>query len=243
MINLGSRILNGTPRIVIGLNDATPLHLIQEARQSGLDVIELRIDQYSSFDRKHVLQEVVKFRDVPTIATIRLSAEGGGWNLSEKERLSLFKEVIPEVNAIDIELSAETILPDVIQATHAAKKIAIISYHNFDGTPALSELNGVADKAKSLGADIVKIAALAVKQEDIQTLARFTIANAKKNIVAIAMGSEGTLSRVFFPALGSLLTYAHLGQPTAPGQLGYRELFELLRKFYPKFNQEKIDRS
>ncbi|HEY5595278.1 MAG TPA: type I 3-dehydroquinate dehydratase, partial [Nitrospiria bacterium] len=63
------------------------------------------------------------------------------------------------------------------------------------------------------------------------------IANATKDIIVIAMGVEGALSRVFFPALGSLLTYAYLGQPTAPGQLGYKELFELLKKFYPKFNQ------
>ena len=153
--------------------------------------------------------------------------------MSEQERLSLFKKIIPEVNAVDIELSAETILPEVVQAAHAAGKIVILSYHNFDRTPALKELNGIMDKAKSLGADIVKVATLATQQEDIQALAGFTIAHAKKNIVTIAMGSEGTLSRVFFPALGSLLTYAHIGQPTAPGQLGYVELFELLRKFYP----------
>jgi 3-dehydroquinate dehydratase-1 len=237
MINLGLKKLDGRPRIVLSLNDATPPDLIQEARQLGLDLVELRIDQYASFDSKHVLREVGRFKDCSTIATIRIKAEGGVWNLPEQERLSLFKKIIPEVNAVDIELSAETILPDVVQAAHAAKKIVIISYHNFDRTPTLNELNGIMDEAKSFGADIVKIAARTTKQEDIQTLASFTIANAMKNVVTIAMGSEGALSRVFFPALGSLLTYAYLGQPTAPGQLEYRELFELLKKFYPKFNQ------
>jgi 3-dehydroquinate dehydratase-1 len=237
MINLGSIKLDGTPRIVLSLNDATPPDLIHEARQLGLDLVELRIDQYSSFDSRHVLRELARFKECSTIATIRIKAEGGVWNLPEQERLSLFKKVIPEVNAVDIELSAETILPDVVQAAHAARKIALISYHNFDGTPTLDELNGIMDEAKSFGADIVKIAAMAAKPEDIQTLAGFTIANATKNIVTIAMGSEGALSRVFFPALGSLLTYAYVGQPTAPGQLGYIELLALLRKFYPKFNQ------
>jgi 3-dehydroquinate dehydratase-1 len=183
------------------------------------------------------LRELARFKECSTIATIRLKSEGGIWNLPEPERLSLFKKIIPEVNAVDIELSAETILADVVQAAHAAKKIAIISYHNFDGTPTLNELNGILDEAKSFGADMVKIAALATKREDIQVLAGFTIANAKKNVVTIAMGSDGALSRVFFPALGSLLTYAYLDQPTAPGQLGYIELLALLRKFYPKFNQ------
>lgn len=236
MIKLGSIKLDGTPRIVLSLNDATPPDLIQEARQSGLDLVELRIDQYSSFDGTHILREVGRFKDCSTIATIRTKAEGGAWNLPEPERLALFKKIIPEVNAVDIELSAETILPDVIQSAHAARKIVLISYHNFDGTPTFNELNGIMDEAKSFGADIVKIAGRATRPEDIQTLAGFTIANAMKNIVVIAMGPEGALSRVFFPALGSLLTYAYLDQPTAPGQLGYRELFELLKKFYPKFN-------
>ncbi len=237
MINLGSKKLDGRPRIVLSLNDATPPDLIQEARQLGLDLVELRIDQYASFDSKHVLREVGRFKDCSTIATIRMKSEGGLWNLPEPERLELFKKIIPEVNAVDIELSAETILPDVVQAAHAAKKIAIISYHNFNGTPTLNELNGILDEAKSFGADIVKIAAKAAKQEDIQVLAGFTIANASKGIVTIAIGSEGALSRVFFPALGSLLTYAYLDRPTAPGQLGYKELFEWLKKFYPKYNQ------
>jgi 3-dehydroquinate dehydratase-1 len=237
MIHLGSTKLDGTPKIVLSLNDATPPDLIHESRRLGLDLVELRIDQYSSFDSRHVMREVARFKDCSTIATIRLKSEGGLWNLPEPERLELFKKVIPEVSAVDIELSAETILPDVVQAAHAAKKIAMISYHNFDGTPTLNELNGILDEAKSFGADIVKIAAIAAKPEDIQTLAGFTIANAKRNIVVIAMGSEGALSRVFFPVLGSLLTYAYVGLSTAPGQVGYVELLAWLRKFYPKFNQ------
>jgi 3-dehydroquinate dehydratase-1 len=47
------------------------------------------------------------------------------------------------------------------------------------------------------------------------------------------MGEAGTLSRVFFPAAGSLLTYGHVGRPTAPGQLGRAELSALVRRFYP----------
>jgi 3-dehydroquinate dehydratase len=41
------------------------------------------------------------------------------------------------------------------------------------------------------------------------------------------------LSRVLFPAAGSLLTYGHVGRPTAPGQLPLGELAALVRRFYP----------
>lgn len=242
MIKLNSLVLNGIPRIAVGFIDETPNHLIEEARNFNIDVAELRIDQYASFDEEYVLEEVIKFKDFPTIATIRLHSEGGGWNLSEIKRLALFNKIISKVSAVDIELSAEEILSDVIRVAHANQKLIFLSYHNFDRTPTLNELNTITDKAKSLGADVVKIATLAIKREDIQTLANFTIANAEKNLVTIAMGPLGVLSRIFFPALGSLLTYAFLGQPTAPGQLDYNETFELLRKFYPGFNEEKIEK-
>ena len=47
------------------------------------------------------------------------------------------------------------------------------------------------------------------------------------------MGGLGAISRLVFPIAGSLLTYAHVGRPTAPGQLTVAELRPLLDRFYP----------
>jgi 3-dehydroquinate dehydratase-1 len=44
------------------------------------------------------------------------------------------------------------------------------------------------------------------------------------------MGDAGVASRVLFPALGSLLTYASAGTQTAPGQLDLDEAVALLRR-------------
>ncbi len=187
-----------------------------------------------------MLNEVRKFQRFPSIATIRSEIEGGSWTLSEAERLKLFKLVIPEVSAVDIELSAKSIIKEVVQTAHKHKKLAVISYHNFDGTPSLKILEDTMKKAISSGADIVKVATLAIKREDVQLLAEFTLRNRSKNLVSIAMGTEGSISRILFPSLGSLMTYASLGQSTAPGQLDYESTFDLLRRMYPKYNEEKI---
>ena len=240
MITLGKLVLNGTPRIAVGFKDQATPATLRDAKNFGLDIVELRIDQYSSFEKEYVLKQVSKFRQFPTIATLRSKEEGGDWNLSESARLQLFETIIPQVDAIDIELSAGEILPKVIRSAHKAKKIAVISHHNFDRTPDAKDLLKILKDAKTLGADIVKIATMALKRADLQTLAAFTIANASQNLVTMAMGSEGLLSRIFFPALGSLITYAYLGEPTAPGQLSYESTFNYLSNFYPSFNQEKI---
>jgi len=240
MIQLGSVALNGTPRIAVGFADRIRPQLIVDARGLGVDIAELRIDLYSDWRRKYVLNEVKKFKDFSSIATIRSKNEGGKWDGTEKDRLELFRAVMPEVAAVDIELSSEKIIIPVIQLAHEAEKLVIVSFHDFKKTPAIRELEKIIDKAKALGADLVKIATDASSDEDIQRLAGLTLANKSKNIVTIAMGGKGAISRIIFPALGSLITYASLGPSMAPGQLDYRDTFELIRRLYPKFNEEKI---
>ena len=241
MLKLGKTILNGTPRVAVGFKDNLSADILQQIEDYGLDVVELRIDLYSSFDTQHVIQEVKKLGKFSSIATIRLEKEGGEWNLSEQKRVALFKAIIPYVDAVDIELYSQSILKEVISAAHKAKKLVCVSYHNFDKTPSHSKLTEILKEAKANKADIVKIATLALTRTDVQNLANFTIANKDKNIITIAMGAEGVISRILFPALGSLLTYASLGSSTAPGQLDYSITFDFLRRLYPKYNQEKIN--
>lgn len=240
MIKLGSLDLGGSPKIAVGFRDKVLPETIKEGVNHGLDIAEIRIDQFSSYAADYVLGELDKFKLVPTIATIRSEQEGGTRRLSDSQRLALFKLVSHHVDAIDIELSSETILDEVVKIVHEVKKMVVISYHNFDETPPIENLMSIFSTAKSAGADIVKIATQVTTRHDIQTLARFTIDNAEKNIIVIGMGAEGLSSRFFLPALGSLITFAYIGQPSAPGQLHFNDTLDLLRKFYPSYNQEKI---
>lgn len=54
------------------------------------------------------------------------------------------------------------------------------------------------------------------------------------------MGGQGVKSRLFFPALGSLVTFAFVGRPTAPSRLEFDQTFELMRLLYPDFNERKM---
>ena len=221
-------ILGGAPKIVLSVKDNA--WLAQKNKRCLFDWVEFRIDLVASRALKSLFQTTI-----PTILTIRSKKEGGGWGDSEYNRLSLYKELIPHVSVVDIELSSKTILGDVVENAHHDKKSVIVSYHNFDKTPPLSELDKILKRAKSAGADIVKVATFAKDHQDIQKLARFTVENANQNIVTIAMGEIGAISRLFFPALGSLLIYAPLSSKdkTAPGQIGCKELSLLVKRFYP----------
>jgi 3-dehydroquinate dehydratase-1 len=241
MNTLISLLDDAIPLIAVGFVGNTPVNTILEAKTRGLDIAELRIDHYPSSGCVDIISEARKFADIHTIATIRIKNEGGKWDGSEEQRLKLFRDVIPHVDAVDIELHAKEILPSVIQEAHDKKKLALVSYHNFNGTPDIQFLQAIVDDAWSQHADLVKIAVQVGNPEDLQTLAMLTLSNKDKRLVAVAMGSDGLISRVFFPALGSRITFAYIGAPTAPGQLKFVELFQLLREFYPRFNQRKIN--
>lgn len=195
-------------------------------------IAELRLDFYSSREEKSVMSEFLKFKRIPVIATIRSRKEGGRWNGSEEERLHLFEIAMPHADAVDIELSSKSILKDVIRKTHREKKVAIVSYHNFEKTPDLNFLRKILKQAKAAGADIVKIATMAKSKKDVIMLAEFTSFYASQNLITFSMGKVGAVSRILFPSLGSLLTFAYVGRSTAPGQWDLRTTSAYLKKLY-----------
>jgi 3-dehydroquinate dehydratase-1 len=176
-----------------------------------------------------VLHVITRFQGVQLLATIRSGAEGGQWNGPDAGRLALFEAILPSVDAVDIELSSEAIVDVVIRAAHDCRKPAVVSYHNFAATPPLDELVQIADSARNRGADVVKIATHCAARNDVPALTRLLLTQQDKPTVMIGMGPRGAATRVLFPALGSLFTFASHGEPTAPGQLSLEETRRLLK--------------
>jgi 3-dehydroquinate dehydratase I len=234
-------LLDGeAPVIAMSFGDRDIDAEVKRAHQRGLDVAELRIDTYISSDADYVVEQAQKFSSLPSIATIRTEREGGYWTGPDEERLHLFEKLIPEVHGIDIELSSAAILSRVVARAKAHKKVVIISHHDFEETPSADELGRMAHQAKELGADFVKISAMASSAEDLRRLAEFTIKESALGLIVIGMGGHGSASRVLFPLLGSRLTYASSSLQTVSGQLPFEETFSLLRQFSPDFNGKKI---
>ena len=221
-----------TPRIVVAVDDTVSQTALRAALDAGADLVELRVDTFTDTHIDAVTQAVQCFSDVPTLGTIRYAAEDGSWQGTEAERLALFKAILPHVDAIDIEINADEIRDEVIAAAKVAGKTVITSFHNFKSTPSQEALQVIAQAGRDAGADIVKVAVYCATDADLQRLARFTLDNNQAPVVSIGMGPAGAVSRIFFPALGSCLTYTFLGAPTAPGQLNCDDTIRYLNAFY-----------
>ncbi len=220
------------PLVVLPVDDKDLEKKLSVALDYGIDMVELRIDQFSDFGEDYVLEKakLVKDYNLGIIATVRSKEEGGTF-IPDEERLKIFEAVAGISDIIDIELTSEKINKKVIEIAKDEGKLSLVSYHDFDKTPDEDFIQSVIDRAVSLGADIVKFAFKVNSHEDVSRILCTSGKNRDKKIVAIGMGELGRITRVAGFFFGSVLTYTYIGKSFAPGQIEAKKLIEEL-KFY-----------
>jgi 3-dehydroquinate dehydratase-1 len=209
------------PRIcaVITSADAS---VIKQADQYA-DLYELRLDMIGLS-----WPSMLPFIHKPWIATCRLKSEGGTWDASEaKRKEEILKALSQGASMIDLELGT----PNLERLAGIIKKKSklIISYHNYHETPSREILAKIVEKEFKAGADIAKIATTANCTRDALRVLQIIQKFPGKDIVAIAMGEKGSLSRILAPLIGSPFTYASTsrGLESADGQFPAAELKEI----------------
>jgi 3-dehydroquinate dehydratase-1 len=231
MLRLGRLELGAAPRIVVPFDDALPRAEVERLRDAGLDAAELRVDLFARREPAAVLARLADFAGLPILATIRSRAEGGAWAGTEAERLALFQALVPRVDAVDVELAAP-IRDEVVGAARSAGRLVLLSHHDFARTPDAEALAGIVARGKQAGADVVKIAAAVRGPADVRALAGVLVEHAEPGLVVIGMGEAALATRLLFAALGSLLTFAHAGRATAPGQVPFDEMRDWMQRLY-----------
>jgi 3-dehydroquinate dehydratase-1 len=193
--------------------------------QNPPDLFELRLDQLIhalDFVETKLSILLAKKRTgggnrTKIIITARHPREGGANNLSAKRRQELLSCFLPHADYIDIELRSAKRFKLLL--TRARKRNVIISFHDFESTPSLASLRAKAHKAKSLGADIFKVATWTDSKTDLARLLEF-FHDPKVDlpISAMGIGKLGSQSRRELLRLGSVLNYAAIARARLAGQ-------------------------
>jgi len=242
LARIGRAKIGEGPKIVATIVSPQKMSNPAGVRQSGADIAELRLDFIAHWPEERItglVKQASSRLDLPLIATVRASREGGAGNdgaaADEKRRLSLYKSVIPHVHAVDIEL-ASPILAEVISAAHAKGRAVIVSYHHFQSTPSLTRLRALAQLSKAKGGDVVKIVTTARTPVDMMRLLSLLHEQPGRPLAAFAMGRYALLSRVMAYFFRSCLLYGRVdaersGGQAAPGQPSVSELKQAIRQF------------
>ena|SRR5208283_5674552 len=221
----------GNVPLIAGVLTDSDVNGLGPGHVDSADIIELRVDMFDSFAPEHVEQVFRTAREKfgkPLIATIRDTKEGGWKEI--RDRPAMYRLVIPFADAVDVEILADDLMKQAKDLCRDNGRRLIGSYHNFESTPADNFLEQLIATGRRNGSDVVKIAVTVNEEDDFIRLMLLTLRHKSQGVITIAMGDRGLPSRVFSPLFGSLITYASINKPSAPGQLSAVEVLDTFRK-------------
>jgi 3-dehydroquinate dehydratase-1 len=198
--------------------------LIQKSEAQNADLIEVRLDSLTVYDR---IADIPSRSKTPLIATIKSVEQHGKFSGTETERQKILVDAAKNgFTYVDMDLGISN-RTELISSLHSAGAKVIVSFHDFDKTPTVEQLNEILDKEVALGADVCKIITTArTVKDNLTTLNFVSEASKKAKIVCFAMGELGKQSRLVSPVFGAFFTFACLDEKrkTAKGQLTIKEM-------------------
>lgn len=234
----------GIPAICIPNVGKTSDEIVSLTKQYAgmhMDIMEWRVDWFEGVDDiarvKDVLAQVRNaLGDIPLLFTFRTKNEGGVHEMSTEAYAELNKAVAETgmADLIDVEIfTGDEIVSDMIKAIHAAGTKVVASNHDFDRTPAQSDIVYRLRKMQDMGADIPKIAVMPQNKKDVLTLLAATeemaTDYADRPIITMSMAGTGSISRLSCEVFGSCLTFGSGSMASAPGQIRVDSLYEALQ--------------
>ena len=202
------------------------------------DMIELRLDYLEENELDSIvrlLPEHLNQFGVPVILTLRSEDQGGRASAEYQARQCFWAslEKIPDNCLVDLELDlAQQLATEKPDSGLSIDWSAVIcSHHDFAGVPANLEM--IYERMAATPARILKIAVQADDATDCLPIFRLLdgAQNEGRELIGIAMGQAGIVTRILGPSRGSYLTYGSLDDEsaTAPGQLIAKDLRDIYR--------------
>jgi 3-dehydroquinate dehydratase-1 len=214
------------PAIVAVIASLPDFEEIRDLSAGQSHLCELRIDLL--YRASADLEASIGRIPCPRILTVRDPDEGGANALSEKARLELYQHWLPLCDLIDVELRNLSRFSGLVEQAESAGKGVIISFHDFEKTPSLEELQEKLDRCRLKKTQFFKVASNVARWSDVETLIQLLQQNPESRIASMGMGEFGKLSRLVLARLGSCLVYGSVGESVAPGQWPVKELARLL---------------
>lgn len=197
------------------------IKVAKDCINKGADLLEFRIDALENPEISEIKKTIEEI-NFPMIATNRISTEGGSFKGTEEERFEILYECCDLVDYVDIELQSND---EYIKKIHDTGVTTIVSYHDFEKTPKLSEITYIVEKEQKLG-DIAKVAFMPQDLDD--TLTILAVLSHCEDTIAISMGDLGSYTRVMASKFNSPITFAAGTDVTAPGQIDIETMKSLL---------------
>lgn len=199
-----------TPVIGKSLNEfLRNLDRVQEVSE----MVELRVDGINDLTEKD-------------LEAIREKTKKGAILTSKNKKL-INKGFDLGFDFVDINLS----LISKLNLTEKRLERVVLSFHDFEKTPDIDDLEKIVKKMRRFHPEIIKIATKANNDQDIKNLMQILInKKEKEKTIVVGMGEKGKITRILGPLLGSFLTFAStkFGK-SAPGQIDINNMNDIYK--------------
>ena len=167
----------------------------------------------------------------PLIVTARHPREGGANRLSIQQRRDLLLRYLPRAQYMDVELRSVAAFRSLLEMADRKNVRRIVSFHSLKSTPDSRSLRVRARRAKSLGADVFKVATRTDTPIQLAQLLDFiTNKDVDLAVSVTGIGKLGAISRVLLAYCGSALVYASIGRSRVQGQMPIGQLRSALER-------------
>ncbi len=208
--------------VIQGKNLETFVRNLKKAQKTA-SMIELRVDSIKDFSVEDIpiIEGLVK---LPCIFTCRHLNEGGLYTGSMTNQQDIILKAFNSgFTYVDVAMGN----PVINKLDAKQKKQLLLSYHNHEGTPAITELVKLLNHMRSMNPAVIKIATYVKKMYDVPTLSSLLRKRMRgEKLVVIGMGKKGEVTRLTFPPAGSYIAYVTMSgtKNIAPGMLKERDL-------------------
>jgi 3-dehydroquinate dehydratase/shikimate dehydrogenase len=226
-------------KVCVAIQGSAPAELWQRAATAAQETrfVEFRLDSLAkpATALPGLKDFLTGHREVTAIATCRRKQFGGhftGSLTAELEILAKAAEAGCQIVDLEVESAEEAKAAQLARfraGLRTAGAALLISFHDFTRTKGLDQ---AAKRIEAFEPDYVKVVSTArTLSDNLAVLRLIEDHSLSSQVVGIAMGEEGLLSRVLGPRAGAAFTFAAPddGAETAPGQVSVRTLLDNYR--------------
>jgi 3-dehydroquinate dehydratase-1 len=183
------------------------------------DAVEVRVDALLAAKVSvEEIERALRQKKHPVLLTLRIPPEGGHHPWKVAERRALYLHLLPQVEAIDVELATAKAMQPVIAEARRRGKTLVFSAHAIRKPAPPAQAARWIAQYDHQPRTILKIAAQIRSWRDLQQLAGILVNHPEWSVAVMGLGPYATQSRAVLTALGSRLVYGYLDEPAAPGQ-------------------------
>ena len=226
-------------KLCVAIQGGTAEELFRRAESAAPETrfVEFRLDSLAKpAAALPALKEfLAAHRDVTAIGTCRRKEFGGhftGSVTAELEMLTKAAEAGCALVDLEVESAEEAKAAQLARFKAGLRAVGtalLVSYHDFSRTKGLEQ---AAKRIEAFEPDFVKVVSTArTLSDNLAVLKMIEDRSLASQVVGIAMGEEGLVSRVLGPRAGAAFTFASFSDraQTAPGQVTARTLRDLYR--------------